>query len=56
MLLESVDDDLDIHGDPAAIWAPWLVQPLVHRTIASGHHQAEDAPDQVADAILEHLR
>ena len=56
MLLEAVDDDLDIHGDPAAIWAPWLERPLVHHRIASGHHQAEEAPDQVADAILEHLR
>src|SRR3954470_14615054 len=41
MLLESADDDLDIHGDPAAIWGPWLDQPLTHRVIESGHHQAE---------------
>ncbi len=40
MLLESADDDLDIHGDPAAIWAPWLTEPLTHRVIRSGHHQA----------------
>jgi haloacetate dehalogenase len=55
MLLESADDDLDIHGDPAAIWAPWLEQPLTHRVIASGHHQAEEAPDQVAAALLDFL-
>jgi haloacetate dehalogenase len=55
MLLESRDDDLDIHGDPAAIWAPWLEQPLAHRVVDSGHHQAEEAPEQVAEALLEFL-
>jgi haloacetate dehalogenase len=29
LLLESADDDLDIHGDPAAIWAAWLTSPVV---------------------------
>lgn len=56
MLLESAKDDLDIHGDPAAIWAPWLVHPLRHRIVDSGHHQAEEAPGPVADALLEFLR
>ena len=55
MLLESADDDLDIHGDPAAIWAPWLTHPLRHRVIHSGHHQAEQAPEEVADALREFL-
>jgi haloacetate dehalogenase len=55
LLLESVDDDLDIHGDPAAIWKPWLEQTLHHRVIASGHHQAEEAPEEVARALLEFL-
>lgn len=55
LLLESAKDDLDIHGDPAAIWAPWLERPLAHRVIDSGHHQAEEAPDQVADALLQFL-
>jgi len=52
LLLESAHDDLDIHGDPTAIWAPWLTHPLQHRIIDSGHHQAEEAPAAVADAIL----
>jgi haloacetate dehalogenase len=52
LLLESADDDLDIHGDPAAIWKPWLAQPLHHQVIASGHHQAEEAPEEVARALL----
>ncbi|MFI2102223.1 alpha/beta fold hydrolase [Isoptericola sp. NPDC019693] len=55
LLLESADDDLDVHGDPAAIWQPWLRHALSHRVIASGHHQAEQAPGQVADALLEFL-
>jgi haloacetate dehalogenase len=56
MLLESAHDDLDIHGDPAAIWAPWLEQQLTHRVIESGHHQAEEAPEQVAAALDDFLR
>jgi haloacetate dehalogenase len=53
LLLESADDDLDIQGDPAAIWAPWLATPLRHRVIDSGHHQAEQAPGPVAEALLD---
>jgi len=55
LLLESADDDLDIQGDPAAIWAPWLAKPISHQVIDSGHHQAEEAPGPVADAILDFL-
>jgi haloacetate dehalogenase len=55
MLLESSRDDLDIHGDPAAIWGPWLRLPLWHQVIDSGHHQAEQAPEAVAHALLEFL-
>ena len=51
MLLESVHDDIDIHGDPAMIWAPWLAHPLRHRRVDSGHHQAEEAPEQVAGEV-----
>ncbi|WP_093622119.1 alpha/beta fold hydrolase [Actinoplanes philippinensis] len=55
LLLESAEDDLDIHGDPAAIWAPWLALPLRHQVIESGHHQAEQAPGPVAAAIHDFL-
>ncbi len=55
MLLESVHDDLDIHGDPAAIWEPWLARPLRHLKIDSGHHQAEERPEEVAAAIGDFL-
>ena len=55
MLLESADDDLNIHGDPAAIWAPWVAGPVRQRTIPGGHHQGEQAPAEVADALLDFL-
>ncbi len=55
MLLEATDDDLDLHGDPVAIWKPWVADQLHHTVIPSGHHQAEQAPDHVADAILAFL-
>jgi haloacetate dehalogenase len=55
LLLEARDDDLDIQGDPVRIWQPWLEQPLRHRVVDSGHHQAEQAPEQVAEAVLDLL-
>jgi haloacetate dehalogenase len=55
MLLESTQDDLDIQGNPAEIWAPWLARHLDHRLIDSGHHQAEQAPHAVAAALLAFL-
>ena len=55
LLLESSGDDLDIHGDPRTIWMPWLAQPLHHRVVESGHHQAEEAPEEVAGALLAFL-
>ena len=54
--LESVHDDLDIHGDPAEIWRPWLSSPISHVHIDSGHHQAEQAPEAVAETIAEFIR
>jgi len=43
LLLVSVDDDLDIHGDPETIWRPWTAGDLRSRLFHSGHHQAEEA-------------
>jgi haloacetate dehalogenase len=34
---------------------PWVNGPVNHRIIASGHHQAEEAPEAVAEAIRRHL-
>jgi haloacetate dehalogenase len=51
LLLQAAHDDLDIHGDPVAIWAPWIAGPFSAAMIDSGHHQAEEAPDQVLAAL-----
>lgn len=55
LLLAASQDDIDVHGDPVAIWRPWVAGDLRGVAIHSGHHQAEQAPDQVARALLEFL-
>jgi haloacetate dehalogenase len=55
LLLVSSRDDLDIHGDPAAIWRPWTAGGLSSRSIPSGHHQAEEAPRELVTALREFL-
>jgi len=55
LLLVSTDDDLGIHGDPETIWRPWVAGELRSRLIHSGHHQAEQAPDELALALLQFL-
>ena len=52
LLLVSTEDDLGIHGDPEAIWRPWTAGELRSHPIHSGHHQAEQAPDELAAALL----
>jgi haloacetate dehalogenase len=52
LFLQAAHDDSDIHGEPVAIWRPWIAGPLSSAVIDSGHHQAEDAPDEVAAALL----
>lgn len=49
------DDMEELYGDPAAVWAPWCEQPVRAAVVDSGHHMAEQAPDQVADALGEFL-
>ena len=55
LLLAATEDDIDIHGDPAAIWRPWVAGELSSRPIHSGHHQAEEAPDELARALTAFL-
>lgn len=48
----SVHDDLeDLHGDPVEVWRPWISGPVTGVRIDSGHHMAEENPDQLAAAI-----
>jgi haloacetate dehalogenase len=49
----SVHDDLeDLWGDPVAIWRAWA-DDVRGATIDSGHHMAEEAPDQLAAVLGE---
>jgi haloacetate dehalogenase len=52
LLLTATEDDIDIHGDPEAIWRPWVAGDMRRLPIHSGHHQAEQAPDEVVAALL----
>ena len=45
-------DDLgELYGDPLAVWSAWA-DDLRGRVIESGHHMAEEAPDELAGALL----
>jgi haloacetate dehalogenase len=52
----SVHDDMEeLYGDPLAIWRAWVDAPLEGARIDSGHHMAEEAPEQLADVLTEFL-
>ena len=55
LLLAATEDDIDIHGDPEAIWRAWVAGQLRTAPIHSGHHQAEQAPDELARALIDFL-
>jgi haloacetate dehalogenase len=49
LVLWSAQDDLEeLFGDPLAIWADWTTDLRGGRPIDSGHHMAEDAPEELA--------
>jgi haloacetate dehalogenase len=52
LVLWSRRDDLaDLHGDPRPIWRDWARDVQGH-DIDSGHHLAEQAPDELATALV----
>jgi haloacetate dehalogenase len=55
LFLASSEDDIDIHGDPVAIWRPWVAGELSSAVIHSGHHQAEQAPEELGEALIAFL-
>ena len=56
LVLWSARDDLaELHGDPRAIWADWTTDLRGGHAIDSGHHVAEEAPDQLAAALVPFL-
>jgi haloacetate dehalogenase len=55
LFLWSTDDDMEeLYGDPLAIWQSWC-DDVTGRSINSGHHMAEEAPDELAAALLSFL-
>ncbi|WP_029433850.1 alpha/beta fold hydrolase [Blastococcus sp. URHD0036] len=56
LVLWSGRDDLeDLHGDPRAIWAGWTADLRGGAAIDSGHHVAEEAPDDLVAALVPFL-
>ncbi len=43
----SRDDMETLYGDPAAVWAPWCSAPVASGRVESGHHLAEENPEQL---------
>jgi haloacetate dehalogenase len=55
LFLWSTDDDMeDLYGDPLAVWRSWAVD-LRGEPIRSGHHVAEENPDDLTDALRRFL-
>ena len=55
LYLWSTGDDMeDLYGDPLAVWQPW-VRDLRGGTIDSGHHMAEENPDDLSAALAAFL-
>jgi haloacetate dehalogenase len=55
VLWSSRDDLEELHGDPLAIWVDWTSGPLAGGPIDSGHHMAEEAPGELAAALVPFL-
>jgi haloacetate dehalogenase len=56
MCLWSLKDDLeDLYGDVLGVWRPWAPD-LRGGGIDSGHHMAEEAPEELATALLQFLQ
>jgi haloacetate dehalogenase len=52
LFMWSLHDDMEeLYGNPLPIWEPWVAGSLEGGTIDSGHHMAEEAPDELADKL-----
>lgn len=51
----STRDDMEqLYGNPLDVWRDWATD-LRGQPIDSGHHVAEDNPDDLVEALLGHL-
>lgn len=56
LCLWSERDDLQLlYGDVLAVWRPWA-EDVTGFSIDSGHHMAEEAPDVLAEALINFLK
>jgi len=56
LMLSAERDDMEhLYGDPLALWKPWCVD-VSGRGVDSGHHMAEEAPEELARALTRFLR
>ena len=54
VLWSARDDMEELYGDPIPIWSAWC-DDVRAGTIDSGHHMAEEAPEELAAALLAFL-
>jgi len=45
------DDFEDLYGDVVAVWQHWAEQSVTGAGVDCGHHMAEEAPVELADAL-----
>jgi haloacetate dehalogenase len=52
LFMWSLQDDMEeLYGHPLPIWEPWTAGELQGGTIDSGHHMAEEAPEELAEKL-----
>jgi haloacetate dehalogenase len=56
VLWSSRDDLEELHGDPRQIWRAWTHDLRGGGPIDSGHHMAEEAPEELVSAVAPFLR
>jgi haloacetate dehalogenase len=56
VLWATQDDMVDLYGDVLSVWRPWVAGRLDGAPIDSGHHMAEEAPEELVTALLDFWR
>jgi haloacetate dehalogenase len=53
LIVWALRDDMEkLYGDPLAVWRPWIAGEPQGLGIECGHHIAEEAPEELAAALL----